>query len=164
MSEHRSPRLLQPEVVIRHLVFLKCIGLGNVVTQSLLGLGAGGGDVAGGLLGELAGFLKIAYALATIASQSGRGQPHSKTLRNVRHVGERASVLECGCPLPLSPPQEVIVIVRHCTSGSCPARFRERTESSECTPRFAWPARAPNARNYLDTSPSLLESSLALWS
>jgi hypothetical protein len=58
----------------------------------------------------------MAYALATIASHSGRGQPHSKTLRDVRHVGERASVLECGCPLPLYPPREVIVIVRHYTS------------------------------------------------
>jgi hypothetical protein len=37
--------------------------------------------------------LRIAYALATIASQSGRGQP-------------------------LSPPQEVIVVVRHYTSPS----------------------------------------------
>ena len=68
--------------------------------------------------GPLAWCLRIAYPLATIASQSGRGQPHSRTLRDVRHVGARASVLECGCPLPLSPPQEVIVIVRHYTNPS----------------------------------------------
>src|SRR5437867_2934636 len=36
------------------------------------------------------------------SEESGRGQPHSKTSR--RHPGcvARASVLECGCPLPLS--------------------------------------------------------------
>ena len=37
----------------------------------------------------------------TSASQSGRGQPHSKTLRVFGHLGVRGSVLECGCPLPL---------------------------------------------------------------
>jgi hypothetical protein len=38
------------------------------------------------------------------AFQSGRALPHSKTWR--RHEGSRpcASVLECGCPLPLSQP------------------------------------------------------------
>jgi len=34
--------------------------------------------------------------------ESGRGQPHSKTLRNKQGAEKRASVLECGCPLPLS--------------------------------------------------------------
>src|SRR5438874_10791305 len=34
-------------------------------------------------------------------NESGRGQPHSKTLRKEWHAGKRASVLECGCPLPL---------------------------------------------------------------
>ena len=34
--------------------------------------------------------------------QSGRGQPHSKTSRKERHANRRDSVLECGCPLPLS--------------------------------------------------------------
>jgi hypothetical protein len=33
--------------------------------------------------------------------KSGRGQPHSKTWREEWHAGERASVMECGCPLPL---------------------------------------------------------------
>src|ERR1051326_4110822 len=33
--------------------------------------------------------------------ESGRGQPHSKTLRIARRMEKRASVLECGCPLPL---------------------------------------------------------------
>jgi len=33
--------------------------------------------------------------------KSGRGQPHSKTSRREQHVRRRASVLECGCPLPL---------------------------------------------------------------
>ena len=77
---------------------------------------------AKGSAAALVGCLRTAFALATIASQSGRGQPHSKTLRDVRHVGERASVLECGCPLPLSPPQEVIAIVRRWTSCSAQQR------------------------------------------
>src|SRR5438876_5974630 len=34
--------------------------------------------------------------------KSGRGQPHSKTLRKHPGCVARASVLECGCPLPLS--------------------------------------------------------------
>jgi hypothetical protein len=33
--------------------------------------------------------------------ESGRGQPHSKTLRKKQRAEKRASVLECGCPLPL---------------------------------------------------------------
>src|SRR5437660_7288165 len=48
-----------------------------------------------------------------VAKESGRGQPHSKTLArgsvgpyisrvSRRSVRLRASVLECGCPLPLS--------------------------------------------------------------
>ena len=47
--------------------------------------------------------------------ESGRGQPHSKTLRDFRRVGGRASVLECGCSLPRSRAQKVMVIVRHYT-------------------------------------------------
>jgi len=35
------------------------------------------------------------------SQKSGRGQPHSKTSRTELRAGERASVLECGCPLPL---------------------------------------------------------------
>src|SRR2546427_8261550 len=34
-------------------------------------------------------------------SESGRGHPHSKTSRRDKRPCERASVLECGCPLPL---------------------------------------------------------------
>jgi hypothetical protein len=33
--------------------------------------------------------------------ESGRGQPHSKTLRKKQRAEKRASILECGCPLPL---------------------------------------------------------------
>ena len=33
--------------------------------------------------------------------ESGSGQPHSKTLRKKQRAEKRASVLECGCPLPL---------------------------------------------------------------
>jgi hypothetical protein len=36
-----------------------------------------------------------------VPGESGRGQPHSKTSRTERRARERASVLECGCPLPL---------------------------------------------------------------
>ena len=42
----------------------------------------------------------------TRQSQSGRGQPHSKTLRDFESLGARVSVLECGCPLPLFSPRE----------------------------------------------------------
>jgi hypothetical protein len=34
-------------------------------------------------------------------NDSGRGQPHSKTFGRRSVIGERASVLECGRPLPL---------------------------------------------------------------
>src|SRR5437899_9045390 len=34
--------------------------------------------------------------------KSGRGQPHSKTSRKHPGCVARASVVECGCPLPLS--------------------------------------------------------------
>jgi hypothetical protein len=42
-------------------------------------------------------------SVQSIASpnQSGRGQPHSKTFGASRRKAQRASVLECGCPLPL---------------------------------------------------------------
>ena len=42
------------------------------------------------------------WSLPTIGSQSGRGQPHSKTSRKEWRAVRRDSVLECGCPLPLS--------------------------------------------------------------
>src|SRR5207247_11459578 len=35
-------------------------------------------------------------------SKSGRGQPHSKTLREELECAKIRKVLECGCPLPLS--------------------------------------------------------------
>src|SRR5208282_922399 len=41
-----------------------------------------------------------------IGAESGRGQPHSGTLRVVCRIGGRASALECGCPLPLLSPRE----------------------------------------------------------
>jgi len=45
------------------------------------------------------------------AAQSGRGQPHSRTLsRRIMHQYLR-KVLECGCPLPLS--TEIPQIVTH---------------------------------------------------
>src|SRR5437867_2934632 len=36
------------------------------------------------------------------SSESGRGQPHSKTLARATQPGCLREVLECGCPLPLS--------------------------------------------------------------
>src|SRR6266704_3222757 len=39
--------------------------------------------------------------LCDVSVESGRGQPHSKTLRTEPRAIHRASVLECGCPLPL---------------------------------------------------------------
>ena len=48
----------------------------------------------------------IRFGLVTACSnkryKSGRGQPHSKTLRREQRAEKRGSVLECGCPLPLS--------------------------------------------------------------
>jgi len=41
-------------------------------------------------------------SLPTNGGQSGRGQPHSKSLRKESRAIRRDSVLECGCPLPLS--------------------------------------------------------------
>src|SRR5436309_8586876 len=35
------------------------------------------------------------------SSESGRGQPHSKTLARATQPGCFREVLECGCPLPL---------------------------------------------------------------
>ena len=43
-------------------------------------------------------------AKALAPSKSGRGLPHSKSFANSEGLGERVSVLECGSPLPLSPP------------------------------------------------------------
>src|SRR5947209_5640774 len=46
--------------------------------------------------------LNLAANLPNERSQSGRGQPHSKTLsRPIARCSVR-EVLECGCPLPLS--------------------------------------------------------------
>jgi len=36
-----------------------------------------------------------------VTNESGRGQPHCKTLRRHEELGLRDGVLECGCPLPL---------------------------------------------------------------
>jgi hypothetical protein len=47
--------------------------------------------------------LRIAYVFVT---QSGRGQPHSKTLARNPMRQKTQSVLECGCPLPLLSPRE----------------------------------------------------------
>ncbi len=46
-------------------------------------------------------------------TESGRGQPHSKTLRVFGRIGARASVLECGCPLPLWPASASVILRRH---------------------------------------------------
>jgi hypothetical protein len=48
--------------------------------------------------------LRIAY---TLARQSGRGLPHSKTLTRGPVRQKTRRVLECGCPLPLSAPREI---------------------------------------------------------
>jgi glycerophosphoryl diester phosphodiesterase len=45
---------------------------------------------------------KSLNAMAKRAIKSGRGQPHSKTIRNFLGLKFSRSVLECGCPLPLS--------------------------------------------------------------
>ena len=59
----------------------------------------------------------VASSYARFASQSGRGQPHSKTLARPPMRQKTRSVLECGCPLPLlSPPRKVMAILRHHTS------------------------------------------------
>jgi HEAT repeat protein len=47
--------------------------------------------------------------------ESGRGQPHSKTWRNVLCPMTRGSVLECGCPLPLSRSAALTVPVNDAT-------------------------------------------------
>ena len=48
--------------------------------------------------------------------KSGRGQPQSKTLRVSRRIGRRASVLDCGCPLPLWPTRAWATLRRHTSS------------------------------------------------
>src|ERR1039458_7843868 len=44
---------------------------------------------------------KLVIACTDKRYESGRGQPHSKTLRKKQRAEKRASVLECGCSLPL---------------------------------------------------------------
>ena len=45
--------------------------------------------------------IELLIAFTDKRYESGRGQPHSKTLRKKRRAEKRASVLECGCPPPL---------------------------------------------------------------
>ena len=54
----------------------------------------------GGHLHRAAGPGQVTHPLRG-GLKSGTGQPHSRTLRVFPRVGARASVLECGCPLPL---------------------------------------------------------------
>jgi hypothetical protein len=58
------------------------------------------------------------YHYVSSELKSGGGQPHSKTLRVFRRIGGRASVLECGCPLPLWR-AKVDAILRHFTGTAC---------------------------------------------
>jgi hypothetical protein len=52
-----------------------------------------------------------ALSARSVANDSGRGQPHSKTLpREPKRYGIR-QVLECGCPLPLSTTVGSVVLI-----------------------------------------------------
>src|SRR5436309_3663196 len=83
--------------------------------------------------------------------KSGRGQPHSKTSRKHSGCVARASVLECGCPLPLS--LEPLSADR--TLQSHPVGYDKSFEKSsqpasnlgvlQCGARSAWLSRAAPA-------------------
>src|SRR6267142_2379114 len=58
--------------------------------------------------------------------KSGRGQPHSKTSRREQHVRRRASVLECGCPLPLFMNRKIATDIKSPVFGFLPRERRTR--------------------------------------
>src|SRR5438034_9860510 len=55
------------------------------------------------------------------SSESGRGKPHSKTLRDTPTLAKFRQVLECGCPLPLwdHPVTRSTLDTRHSTLAQC---------------------------------------------
>ena len=67
--------------------------------------------------------------MPAVRSESGRGQPHSKTLRKEQRADERGSVLDCGCPLPLSRiPRTLTMRCRLPRSDSRPLSLRQMTQ------------------------------------
>src|SRR5437660_4030333 len=79
-----------------------------------------------------------------VAKESGRGQPHSRTLArgsvgpyisrvSRRSVRLRASVLECGCPLPLSSERSICRNRSLADSNLFPLRFGLRPSGFDFT-------------------------------